>query len=45
MITGHITAARTELEQNGHISDETMSRLSAEEIVFVIAQATDKDSE
>lgn len=44
MRTGHLTAARTELEQNGYISDETLSRLSAEEIVFVVAQATERDT-
>lgn len=41
MRTGHITSARSELEQNGYISEETLARLSPDEVLFIIEQTTE----
>ncbi|HGM7334107.1 TPA: hypothetical protein ACKQCJ_000397 [Stenotrophomonas maltophilia] len=40
MRTGHITAARSELEQNGYISEDTLANLSPDEVLFIIEQTT-----
>ncbi len=40
MRTGVITEALSELGENGYINDETLSRMSAQEVVFAVAQAS-----
>lgn len=44
MNTGRIVAAQAELAENGFISDETLARLSSEEVVFLTNQQMGWDS-
>lgn len=44
MNTGRIAAAQSELAENGYLSDDTLSRLSGEEVVFLTNQQMEQDS-
>ncbi|WNH52458.1 hypothetical protein [Stenotrophomonas oahuensis] len=43
MRTGAVTDALCELNEKGYIADETLSRMSAEEVVFAVAQSSGED--
>lgn len=44
MRTGVITEALSELNENGYINENTLGRMSAQEVVFAVAQASGEDT-
>ncbi|MCO5735951.1 hypothetical protein [Stenotrophomonas maltophilia] len=43
MRSGAVGEALSELHENGYIAAETLSRMSAEEVVFAVAQSCGED--
>lgn len=43
MRTGAVQSALCELHENGYINEDTLGRMSAEEVVFAVAQASGED--
>lgn len=44
MRTGVVLEALSELNENGFINEDTLGRMSAQEVVYAVAQASGEDT-